>query len=102
MLIVFTPSVVVDNFHVFGPCVRPAKAYTPLIINTDTVLPLSVACERLKAIAWRRLQELQRCGCLKLSELTSRNFRDRSEALRLSRLEELAGKGAFKALYHGE
>jgi len=29
--------------------VRPAKAYTPLIINTDAVLPLSVACERLKA-----------------------------------------------------
>ena len=102
MLILFSPSVVVDNFYVFGPCVRPAKAYSPLFINTDAVLSLSVACERLKVIPGRRLQELQRCGRLQLGELTSRNLRDRAEALRLSRLEELAGKGTIKALYHGE
>ena len=81
---------------------RPAKAYTPLVIDTDAVLPLSVTCERLKAISGWRLQELQRCGRLELGELTSRNLRNRSEALRLSRLEEPAGKGAFKALYHDE
>jgi hypothetical protein len=92
--------VVVDNFDIFGSCVRPAKAYTPLIIDADAVLALSVARERLKAIPRRRLQELQRCGSLKLGELTSRNLRDGPEALRLSSLEEPARKRAFEALYH--
>src|SRR5882724_1067165 len=62
-------------------CVRPAKAYTPLILMPMLCCPFSVSCERLKAIPRRRLQELQRCGCFKPSEFTSRNFRDRSEAL---------------------
>jgi hypothetical protein len=60
--------VAIYNFNVRRPCRSPSKANAPLIINSDAVLPLSVACERFKVISGRRLQEVKRCSRLKLRE----------------------------------
>jgi hypothetical protein len=43
--------VVIDNFHIFGACFTPAETNTPPIIDTNAVLPGSVAHQYFKAIA---------------------------------------------------
>jgi len=45
--------VIIDNFDVFGISANPAKAYAPLVINADAVLPLAVAGELLEAVCRR-------------------------------------------------
>ena len=94
------PSVVIDNLDVFGSGGGPAEADSPLIIDADAVLPLSVSCERFKVIARRRLQELDSCGCRELRKLAGGNLHEGSEALRLAGLEELASMWASEALDH--
>jgi hypothetical protein len=63
------PSVVVHNFNVNGTHVRPDEADAPLVIDTNTVLTLSIAFQRFKAIARRRLQEIEGLSCLQLGKL---------------------------------
>jgi hypothetical protein len=40
--------VVIDNFHVFRPAPRPAKAHPPLPIDADAVLAGAIAFQRLE------------------------------------------------------
>ena len=91
---------IVDDLYILGSRCGPAKAQAPLIVNTNAVLTLSVALQGLKPIAGWRSQEIQRCCCLDLSELTCGHLDDRSEARGLSCLEELAGVVALEALDH--
>ena len=46
-------SVVVHYFYIFSTRVGPAKTDAPLIIDTNAVLPLSVANQGFKAVARR-------------------------------------------------
>jgi len=65
--------VVINYFHIFRTCIRPTKADTPLIINTNAVLAGTVTIERFKMIAGRNFQVINSISDLKLSELTSCN-----------------------------
>ena len=49
---------VVGYFHILGLPVHPAKADAKLIVDADRVLTRTVASQRLKPVAWRRLQVL--------------------------------------------
>ena len=44
---------VVDYFHVFGTvgAFRPFKTNAPLLVDTDAVLPLTIAAKRFKVVA---------------------------------------------------
>ena len=42
---------VVDDFNVIGIAITPAEADSPLVIYSDAVLPLSVACQTFQTIA---------------------------------------------------
>ncbi|QNM61416.1 hypothetical protein XHV734_2653 [Xanthomonas hortorum pv. vitians] len=53
-------SVVIDNLNVLGAGVSPDKAHTPLVIDADAVLTCTRTRKKLKPIARRAAQELQR------------------------------------------
>lgn len=63
-------SVVIYNFYIFSACVGPAETDTPLIINTNAVLPLSVADQRFEAIARGYPQIVQSTRDLKLPKFS--------------------------------
>jgi len=44
------PSVVVDDFHVVGVAVAPAKADSPLLGYPDAVLPVSITAKSFEVI----------------------------------------------------
>jgi len=63
------PSVVVHYLDVGGPNFSPYKADAPLVIDSDTVLPLPIVFQRLQVIPRWRFQEGQCLRRVKLGEL---------------------------------
>jgi hypothetical protein len=57
--------VIVRYLHRIRVAIAPLEAKAPLIIDTDAVLPSSVAFEPLKPIAWRHPQVLKGFGGIK-------------------------------------
>jgi hypothetical protein len=66
--------VVINDFHVFCPNLRPTKADTPLIVDTNAVLTGTITLECLKVIAGWHPQIIKSTGDLELSKLTPRNL----------------------------
>ena len=54
---------VVDDFHVFGTvgAFWPFETNTPLLVDTDAVLPLAIAAKRFKVVAGNGGKILQGC-----------------------------------------
>ncbi len=50
---------IVSDFYVKCVARDPAKANSPLIVNSNTVLTLVVATELFESISWRSLQIIQ-------------------------------------------
>lgn len=50
---------VVDDFNLFCMVVRPDKTNTPLVINSNTMLPFSGACQRFKPVCRRNSKVIQ-------------------------------------------
>jgi hypothetical protein len=65
---------VIDNFNIFRTCIRPTKTDTPLIIDTNAVLPRTIILECFKVIPGWHPQIIQSAGNLKLSKFTSGNL----------------------------
>ena len=63
-----TPSLVVHDFNVSRPNLRPHEADAPLIVDADTVLTFPIVLQRFQVIARWRLQESQRLCCVQLRE----------------------------------
>jgi len=63
-----------------GIALLPDKADTPLVIDPNAVLPFSVACERLKPVAWRRSKVLELGDSIQLAQLPPGNTSERLEA----------------------
>ena len=72
-LAMFTPLVVIDDFHVFWTCLFPYEANPILVVNANTVLPNPVTYKRFKSVSRRNLQETQSRGCIQLNQLSSRH-----------------------------
>lgn len=53
---------VVHDFHLIRISIFPQEADTPLIVDPDTVLTLSIAAQRLQAIP-RRNRQVTKLGC---------------------------------------
>jgi len=68
--------VVIDDFHIFCTCIRPTKADTPLIVDTNAVLTGTITLERFKVIAGWHSQIIKSTGDLELSKLTPCNLSD--------------------------
>ena len=94
------PSVVVHDLNVRRPDFSPHEADAPLVIDADTVLTLPIIFQRLKVIAWRRLQEGQ-CLCgVKLRELALGDLGQSSEPARTLALVQRQRVLALERLDH--
>jgi hypothetical protein len=58
--------VVVHNLYGSGVAIAPDKAQTPLIVDPDAVLPLSVASQQFKPVAWGYTQKVEAGGGMQL------------------------------------
>jgi len=68
--------VVINDFHIFCTYIRPTKADTPLIVDTNAVLTGTITLECFKMIAGWHPQIIKSTGNLELSKLTPRHLRD--------------------------
>jgi hypothetical protein len=65
---------VVHNFHICWPCSHPAKTDAVLLINTNTMLSLSVPFQGFQSIAWGDLEFMEGCHGIKLIEFAGGNL----------------------------
>lgn len=67
---------VVNDLNPFWTSVAPLEADTPLIIDSDTVLPCSITAQTLKPIARRNPKILQTTRGVNLTQLAQRDASD--------------------------
>ena len=91
---------IVHDFDVNGTDARPHKADAPLVIDTNTVLTLSVIFQGLKAVARRGLQKVESLGGFKLSELALCNVHEGFELSRALALVQRLRAFALERLDH--
>jgi hypothetical protein len=64
--------VVVGYLHVLSIALRPPEADSPLVVDSDAVLALSIPSQSLKAIAWRDSKILECVGAIENGQLSLR------------------------------
>jgi hypothetical protein len=62
---------IIHDFNVFGLVVRPFETDTPLIVDTNAILPGTIALQFLKVIARRGKQILQIFGIIQVEQLAA-------------------------------
>ncbi|SIA36651.1 Uncharacterised protein [Mycobacteroides abscessus subsp. abscessus] len=67
---------VVNDLNPFWTSVAPLEADTPLIIDSDTVLPRTITAQTLKPIARRNPKILQTTRSINLAQLAQRDAHD--------------------------
>jgi hypothetical protein len=71
--------VIVDNLDIVRGSVLPTKADTPLVVDANAVLTLSVAAQRLEPIARGDGQVLDRPCSMQIQQLAPRLPLDRTK-----------------------
>ena len=59
----------VYDLNIRRSCFRPNEADSPLIVDSNAVLTLSIAFQRFKLIAWRRAKEVKSLSGMYLCQL---------------------------------
>ena len=67
---------VVNDLNPFWTSVAPLEADTPLIINSDTVLPCSITAQTLKPVARRNPEVFETTRSVDLTQLAQRDASD--------------------------
>ena len=67
---------VVNDLNPFWTSVAPPEADTPLIIDSDTVLPRTITAQTLKPVARRNPKILQTTSGVNLPQLAQRDARN--------------------------
>jgi hypothetical protein len=94
-------SVIVHDLNFVSIALAPNEAKTPLVVNPNAILSLSVAMQSFQAISGRRCQIAQFRGAVQLPELASRDALDSLKAAaRLSTMKSLGFRTAER-LDHG-
>lgn len=70
---------VINDFHIFCSCIRPTKADTPLVVDTDTVLTGTITLEGFKMITGWHHQIAKSTSDLELPEFTPCNLSNMRE-----------------------
>jgi len=68
--------VVVNDLNPFWTSIAPPKADTPLIIDSDTVLPRTITAQTLEPVARRNPKILQTTRSVDLTQLAQRDASD--------------------------
>ena len=90
---------IIDDFHIDWTIGSPHEANSPLIVDTNAVLPLSISLQRFKMIAWRYTQVIKDQGPVQLLQLSKRRSFNIDPATYTSALKEGLGVLALEALY---
>src|SRR3954464_14070837 len=69
-------SVVVDDLDFVGMALSPDKANTPLIVDSDGMLPATIPDESFQPVAGRHPKILQRARVVNKTKLSQRNRLD--------------------------
>ncbi len=85
-----------------GVAVGPDKAHAPLVVDADAVLPLSVAQQRLQAVARRNAQVVQRRSPIQHGQLAQGSGFDVGPALDPHAVEQALGVGTLEIEDHAE
>jgi hypothetical protein len=64
---------VINDLDLVDISLSPGEANPPLVIDPDIMLPLAVAFQSLKPVAWRNLQVLEKFGAMEIQELPPRD-----------------------------
>lgn len=67
---------VVNDLNPFWTSVAPLEADTPLIIDSDTVLPRTITAQTLKPVARRNPEVFQTTRSINLAQLAQRDARN--------------------------
>lgn len=86
--------VIVNYLYFVYRIVEPAKAYSPLVIDSDAVLASTIAGQFLQTIPGRRAQIVQRRGAIQDNQFALRKPLD----ILRQRLHPLTGKYIFSKL----
>jgi len=96
------PSVVIDDFNIFGIAVFPAEAHPELVVDPDAPLAATVALEGFQPVAGRGTEGVDGYGRIQHGELALGRADDIGrEALRGLPLPHQFGRPALEALDHG-
>lgn len=87
---------VIHDLDIAGTLVRPDKADTPLVINSDAVLPFTVAFQCFKVVPGRRCHVLQLTCRIELVKLAPCNGFDVDETSHSYSLMQQLGAAAFE------
>ena len=95
-------SVVVADFNVIRITIFKSETDSPLIIDCDRILALSLTLQRVKSVTWWTPEVVQPRGEIDVLEFTRSSLRDiRRKPLGLARLVERLRPTISKRLYHG-
>jgi len=72
---------IIYDLNIVSIAIAPHKADTPLIVDANTVLPVSVAFERFQSITRKRRQVAQFRGYIQLSKFSLRHPLEPSKPL---------------------
>ncbi len=92
---------IIDDLHIFGASFCPPKANAPLIIDTNAVLPGSLAFEGFKAIARWHFQIVQSGDDFELPQLSPRHCSEIYEPSDADALGECFGIRTLERSDHG-
>lgn len=73
-------SVIVHNLDVIGVAISPMETYSPLIVDSDTVLPGPVSFQRFQPIPANLCQVVQAGRCMEASQPRTSSGFDRTES----------------------
>jgi hypothetical protein len=80
--------------------IDPPKTHSPLIIDSDTVLPFAIAFERFESVAWRCHEVFKPAGLMKIKQLAASCALDGTKPGYQLVIEECLGIGGPKGLDH--
>jgi hypothetical protein len=72
--------VIVNDLDIICCAAAPAKADTPLVVDSDAVLTYALAFECFETVAWWNTQIVEPCRNLKLPQFSPRHSGDIDEA----------------------
>jgi hypothetical protein len=87
---------IVNDFDVGGALIRPHKAHTPLVVDTNRVLSGAVAFQQFEPVAGRGSKIAQPAGHFQLLQLAPRHGLDRGHAWHVPTLEQSLRIGALE------
>ena len=91
---------IIHNFDIVRVAVLPSKANSPLIIDTDAVLPLSVPFQRFQLIAGRLPQILNSSGAVQVEKFAPRLPFESLKTSNSAIIKESGGVAASKRFDH--